>query len=79
MSFFESSGFLERISTGVIVTFSMILIIFNEVGEVLVFASRIVSDFKRMTAEATFQALRCFADVLSTTTPGFSCNNVYQI
>ena len=34
---------------------------------------------KRMTAEATFQALRCFADVLSTTTPGFSCNNVYQI
>ena len=32
-----------------------------------------------MTAEATFKALRCFADVLSTTTPGFSCNNVYQI
>ena len=32
-----------------------------------------------MTAEATFQVLRCFADVLSTTTPGFSCNNVYQI
>ena len=55
------------------------MIIFNEVViyEVLVFASRIVSDFKRMTAEATFalQALRCFADVLSTTTPGFSCYN----
>ena len=31
-----------------------------------------------MTAEATFQALRCFADVLSTTNPGFSCNNVHQ-
>ena len=57
------------------------MIIFNEVViyEVLVFASRINSDFKRMTAEATFQALRCFADILSTTTPGVSCNNVYQI
>ena len=29
-----------------------------------------------MTAESTFQALRCFADVLSTTNPGFSCNNI---
>ena len=50
------------------------MIIFNEViiQKNFVFASRIVSDFKRMTAEATFQTLRHFADVLSTTTPGFS-------
>ena len=32
-----------------------------------------------MTAEATFKSLRCFADVLSTTTPGFSRNYIYQI
>ena len=32
-----------------------------------------------MTAESTFQALRCFADVLSTTTPGFSCDNINKI
>ena len=32
-----------------------------------------------MTAEATFKSLRCFADVPSTTTPGFSRNNRYQI
>ena len=32
-----------------------------------------------MTAEADFKSLRCFADVLSTTTPGFSRNNIYQI
>ena len=32
-----------------------------------------------MTAEATFQSLRCFADVLSTTTPSFSRYNIYKI
>ena len=57
------------------------MIIFNEViiQEVFVLAFRIVSNFIRMTAESTFQALRCFADVLSTTTPGFSCNNINKI
>ena len=32
-----------------------------------------------MTAEATFKSLRCFADVLSPTTLGFSRNYIYQI
>ena len=32
-----------------------------------------------MTAESTFQALRCYADVLSTPTSGFSCNNINKI
>ena len=32
-----------------------------------------------MTGEATFKILRCFAVVLSTTAPGFSRNNIYQI
>ena len=32
-----------------------------------------------MTAEATFQSLRCFADVLSNTTPGFLRNNIHKI
>ena len=32
-----------------------------------------------MNAEATFKSLRCFADVLSTTTPGCSRNYIYQI
>ena len=32
-----------------------------------------------MTSGATFQILRCFADALSTTTPGFSLSNIYQI
>ena len=31
-----------------------------------------------MTAEATFQSLRCFADVLSITTPSFSRYNIYR-
>ena len=49
------------------------------IKEIFVFASRIISDFKRMTAEATIQSLRCFDDVLSITTPGFSRNNIYKI
>ena len=36
-------------------------------------------NFKRMTAEATFQSLRYFADVLNTTTPSFSRYNIYKI
>ena len=56
MSVLESPGCLGRISTGVIVTFSMELLYVMKWSykEILVFASRIVSDLKRMTVEATW-------------------------
>ena len=52
---------------------------FVSLVEIFVFTSRVVSDFKRMTAKAAFKSLRCFADVLSTTTPGCSRNYINQI